>query len=72
MADEEIHPWVGFTVRFLFGAAFGTLLGTLWTFNYGEGFSLTLVLIVAALCGLAAALVKDEFWRGMSDWLWWW
>ena len=72
MADEEIHPWIGFTVRFLFGAALGALMCALWTVNYGEGFFVTPVLLAAILFGLAAAFIRDEFWSGIGEWLWWW
>ena len=65
MCEEEEHnPWIGRGVRFVLGAVFGVLVGLYW----GEG-SRQIIFIMMIVCGVLAALFKDEFWEHVG---WWW
>lgn len=68
MSEEEHNPWIGRAVRFFCGAAFGALVGLGWVSSDSTDPSWTPVLAAAILFGIAAALLKDEFWAH----LYWW
>ena len=63
--EQQQIDWVGFAVRFFFGALAGFLIGgvtlTLWPAIAG-----------ALLGGVLAAAFGDGFWEWLGTWLWWW
>lgn len=66
---HEPNPWIGFAVRFSFGACFGALVGLGW-FAYSDGTLPIWFWIVSAamLCGILAARYGDDFWQNLSSW----
>ncbi len=73
MAEEEHDLWAGRAVRFVFGAVFGALVG-LGAYAYAdESARGAWVWIVGAvlICGILAAVLKDDFWRSIAEWWPW-
>ncbi len=67
---DESNPWIGFAVRFAFGAVFGALIGLSW-FAYASDTNLPLWFwmgLGSILCGFLAAKLGDDFWHNITWW----
>lgn len=73
MHSKRPFDWLGFAVRFFFGAAFGLFLSFgLWIRGTPDEVSGWIVLPAgAAVFGVLAGFFGDEFWQKLGDWLRW-